>query len=125
MTNGTSNKKLRPSPGYSKSRQAERTLYLSGDIGLDYATGVLPEGGIEAEIHQLMGNLSATAQSAGFTLNDFVATTVYVTSWDFYPTFDDIYKTYFQEPYPARATVQVAGLVAGASIEISAVASKA
>ncbi len=59
-----------------------------------------------------MGNLSATAQSAGFTLNDFVATTVYVTSWDFYPTFDDIYKTYFQEPYPARATVQVAGLVA-------------
>ncbi len=48
MTNGTSNKKLRPSPGYSKSRQAERTLYLSGDIGLDYATGVLPEGGIEA-----------------------------------------------------------------------------
>jgi 2-iminobutanoate/2-iminopropanoate deaminase len=111
-------------PGYSTTRRVGDTLYVAGTIGLDPRTGALPDGGVEAEIDQMMRNVQSAVTDAGFTMADIVATTAYVTGWDLYPRFNEIYVSYFDAPLPTRATVRVAGLVAGASIEISAVAAK-
>jgi 2-iminobutanoate/2-iminopropanoate deaminase len=118
----TSAQTERPAPSYSASRTAGETLYTAGTLGLDPDTGALPDGDPVNEVHQMMRNLATTLTDAGYTLNDVVSTAVYVTTFDFYRAYDEAYRTYFEQPYPARATVQVAGLVAGCSIEISAIA---
>jgi 2-iminobutanoate/2-iminopropanoate deaminase len=112
----------RPAPGYSPTPLAGDTLYVAGALGVAPDTGQIPAGGVDAEIHQMMRNLVSAVESAGLRADDIVSTTVYVTGFEFYGAFDAIYRSYFTQPFPARATVQVAGLVAGASIEISAIA---
>jgi 2-iminobutanoate/2-iminopropanoate deaminase len=111
-----------PIPGYSSARTAGELVYVSGALGLDPETGAIPEGGFENEAHQVMRNLLSNAAAAGATAGDIVKTTVYVTTFDIYGEFDRIYRTYFPGQLPARATVQVAGLLAGALVEIEAVA---
>jgi 2-iminobutanoate/2-iminopropanoate deaminase len=112
----------RPAPSYSASRSGGGTLYTAGTLGLDPDTGAVPDASRVSEVHQMMRNLETTLAHGGYTLNDVISTTVYVTTFDFYRAYDEAYRTYFEQPYPARTTVQVAGLVAGCSIEISAIA---
>ena len=104
---------------YSQAILAGNTLYMSGQIPLDPATGQLVEG-IDAQAHQVFKNLRAVAAAAGATLNDIVKLSILLIDLRDFAKVNEIMATYFHEPYPARATYQVAGLPRGARIEVEA-----
>ncbi|HEU0196582.1 MAG TPA: Rid family detoxifying hydrolase [Nevskiaceae bacterium] len=106
---------------YSQAIACGNTVYLSGQIGLDPATGKLVSGGPEAEIRRIFDNLSAVAEAAGGSLRDAVKVTVFLTDLSVYKTLNAIMTEYFPKPHPARAAVQVAGLPGGANVEAAAI----
>ena len=107
---------------YAQGVVVGNTLYVSGQIGLEPSTGRLVGGGIVPETEQVLENLLAVVYAAGFTRTDVVKTTVYVTGLAHSRAVNEVYGRYFSEPYPARATVEVAALPSGAHVEIEAVA---
>ncbi len=112
----------RPPPS-DRTRRAcapASTVYLSGQIGLDPATGNLVEG-IEAQTHQVFKNLRAVAQAAGGELDDIVKLTILLADLADFAKVNEIMATYFKPPYPARATYQVAAIPKAARIEVEAI----
>ncbi|TVR66391.1 MAG: RidA family protein [Gemmatimonadales bacterium] len=107
---------------YSQAIRAGGTLYLAGQIALDPATGEMVEGGIEAETRQVMENLAAVLAAAGMDFGHVVQTQVFLTDLADFAAMNEIYGSYLAPPYPARATVEVAGLPRGAVVEIQMVA---
>ncbi len=107
---------------YSQAIRAGGTLYLAGQIALDPATGQMVEGGIEAETRQVMENLAAVLAAAGMDFGHVVQTQVFLTDLADFGAMNEIYGSYLAPPYPARATVEVAGLPRGALVEIQMVA---
>ena len=105
---------------YSQGVRAGDTVYLSGQIGLDPATGVLVEG-IDAQAHQVFKNLRAVAQAAGGELDDIVKLTILMADLADFAKVNEIMATYFKTPYPARATYQVAALPKAARLEVEAI----
>ena len=101
---------------YSQAVRAGDTVYLSGQIGLDPTTMQLVEG-IEAQIHQVFGNLRAVAEAAGGSLSDVVKLNVFLTDLGHFAKVNEIMAQYFVQPYPARAAVGVASLPRGAVVE--------
>ena len=101
------------------------TFYLSGSIGYDHELGKVVPGGIEPETRRAVENLRATLRKAGMDLQDVVKVTVYLRSMEDYPTFNQVYATFFPTDPPARETVAVSGLALGANIELSFIAVKA
>ena len=97
-----------------------QTIYCSGQIGLDPATGNLREG-IDAQIEQSFRNLSEVASAAGATLNDAVKLTLFLTDLAHFGKVNAAMTNLFAQPYPARSTVQVAALPKGAFFEVEAV----
>ena len=104
---------------YSQAVLAGNTLYMSGQIPLDPKTGQLVEG-IDAQAHQVFTNLRAVARAAGATLNDIVKLSILLIDLADFAKVNEIMATYFEQPYPARATYQVAALPRGARIEVEA-----
>jgi 2-iminobutanoate/2-iminopropanoate deaminase len=98
-------------------------VYTSGQIYLT-AEGKLLEGNLDEQIHQTMKNLKAILETAGVSLQNVVKTTIYVTDMSTYSKVNEIYGSYFSEPYPAREVVCVKELPLKANIEISMVAVK-
>jgi 2-iminobutanoate/2-iminopropanoate deaminase len=107
---------------YAQGVVVGNMLYVSGQIGLEPSTGRLVGGGLVPETEQVLENLLAVIYAAGFIRTDVVKTTVYVTGLSHSRVVNDVYGRYFSEPYPARATVEVAALPHGAHVEIEAVA---
>ena len=105
---------------YSQAIRVGDTIYMSGQIGLDPATGNLVEG-TEAQAHQVFKNLRAVAQAAGGELDDIVKVTLLLVNLGDFAKVNEIMATYFQQPYPARATYQVAALPRGARVEVEAI----
>jgi reactive intermediate/imine deaminase len=105
---------------YSQAVRAGNTLYLSGQIGIDPATGRLVDG-IENQIPRVFKNLKAVAEAAGGSLADAVKLTVYLTDLAHFARVNEIMAAYFEQPYPARAAVGVAALPRGALIEADAI----
>jgi 2-iminobutanoate/2-iminopropanoate deaminase len=105
---------------YSQAIRVGRTVYLSGQIGLDPATGNLREG-LEAQIRQVIANLKAVAEASGGTLDDIVKMTLLLADMTDFAKVNDILAKTFTPPYPARATYQVAALPRAARVEIEAV----
>ena len=105
---------------YSQAVQAGNTVYLSGQIGLDPASMQMAEG-IDAQIVRVFENLKAVAAAAGGSLADAVKVNIYVTDLANFAKVNDVMAQVFSQPYPARATVQVAALPRGALVEIDAV----
>ena len=105
---------------YSQAIRAGRTVYLSGQIGLDPATGNLREG-LAAQIRQVIANLKAVAEASGGTLDDIVKMTLLLADMADFATVNEILAKTFTPPYPARATYQVAALPRAARVEIEAV----
>jgi len=101
---------------YSQAVRAGGTLYLSGQIGLDPATGQLVDG-IQNQIHRVFGNLKAVAKAGGGSLDDTVKLTIYLTDLSHFARVNEIMPRYFNKPYPARAMVGVAALPRGAMVE--------
>ena len=105
---------------YSQAVQAGGTVYLSGQIGLDPATMQMAEG-IDAQIARVFDNLKAVAAASGGSLADAVKVNIYVTDLANFARVNDVMAQVFSQPYPARATVQVAALPRAALVEIDAV----
>jgi reactive intermediate/imine deaminase len=106
---------------YSQAVKVGDTVYISGQIPLDPATGQLVSGDIEAEIRRAFDNLKAIAQAAGGTLADVVKLSVFLTDLGHFAKVNEIMATYFREPYPARAALGVASLPRGARVEVECV----
>ena len=110
---------------YSQAVRAGDTVYISGQIPLDPATGQLISGDIEAEIRRVFDNISAIAQAAGGSLAQAVKLTVFLTDLVHFPKVNEVMATYFSEPYPARAAIGVASLPRGARVEVECILSLA
>ncbi|MGH8226193.1 MAG: RidA family protein [Gammaproteobacteria bacterium] len=106
---------------YSQAVRVGDFVFLSGQIGLDPASGELAAGGIEAETRRVFENLSAVAAAAGATLGDVVKLTVYLLDFGDYAAVNEIMTGFFEAPYPARAAVGVAALPRGARVEVDAI----
>ena len=105
---------------YSQAVKAGNTVYLSGQIPLDPKTMEIVDGGIEPQAHQVFRNLRAVAAAAGATLNDIAKLSILMADIGEFAKVNEIMATYFDAPYPARATYQVAALPRGARIEVEA-----
>jgi 2-iminobutanoate/2-iminopropanoate deaminase len=108
---------------YSQAIAVGNLVFTSGQIYLN-SDGKLIEGEIEEQTHQVMKNLQAILGAAGVTFSEVVKTTIYVTDMSVYPKLNEVYGSYFTEPFPARETVCVQSLPLGAKLEISMVAEK-
>jgi reactive intermediate/imine deaminase len=106
---------------YSQAVAAGGAIWLSGQIPLDPGTMTLVEGDIAAEVRQVFRNLAAVAAAAGASLDDAVRLTVYLTDLGDFGAVNEVMEEVLRPPYPARATVQVAGLPKGARVEVDAV----
>lgn len=99
-----------------------RTVYCSGQIPLDPATGELVAGGIEEQTAKALENLDAVLEAAGAAFRNVVKTTVFLVDLADFPKMNEVYARAFTHHPPARSTVQVAALPRGARVEIEAVA---
>lgn len=96
------------------------TLYLSGSTGGDPVSGQLVAGGLEAELAQIMRNVTTVLAAADMSIGDVVAVTIYLADMADYAKFNDLYRTYFPDGrYPTRSTVAVKDLARGARIELT------
>jgi 2-iminobutanoate/2-iminopropanoate deaminase len=109
---------------YSPGILVGNTLYLAGTIGEDISNNIVP-GGIDAEARQALANVSEVLNAAGMTLQDVTSVTVYITSFDDFAKFNEVYQQAFSTNPPARTTVQVAALIGGAKVELQMTAVKA
>ena len=110
---------------YSQAVEASgraRTLYVSGQVPVDPASGAVVDGGIAGQTRRVLENVRAVLEAGGASLQDVVKTTVYMTDLDEFDVMNDVYADAFAGHAPARATVQVAALPLGALVEIDAVA---
>ncbi len=109
---------------YSQAIVCGEMVFVSGQIPLDPATGAFVQGGIEAQTRQVMRNIGAILEAAGSSLDQVVKTTVYLADLNDFDEMNRTYGTFFTGDPPARATVQVAKLPRGASVEIDAISIK-
>jgi 2-iminobutanoate/2-iminopropanoate deaminase len=107
---------------YSLGIGAGDYVFLSGQIPLDGTTGKLVEGGIEAQTEQVFANIKALLDNAGVTMANVVKATVFMTDLKEFAAMNGIYEKHVAAPYPARSTIQVAGLPMGARVEIEMIA---
>ena len=107
---------------YSQAVRSGGFLFCSGQIPLEPATGKIVEGGIEAQTERVLRNLEAVLAAGGASLARVVKTTVYLADLADFPRMNEVYGRFFSNQPPARATVQVAKLPAGALVEIDAIA---
>ena len=103
---------------------AGETLFCSGQIPIDPASGQIVTGPPEVQTQQVMKNLRSVIEAGGFTMEDVVKTTIYLTDITFFTSVNKVYESYFHGTFPARSTVQVSALPRGVSVEIEAIACK-
>ena len=115
--------RIAPSVGpFSAAVRAGDLIFLSGQVALDPATGKLVAGAIGAQTEQIFTNISAVLEAAGKSFDNVMKTTVYLADMKDFGAMNTVYARYFQTPYPARTTIQAAGLPLGAAVEIEVVA---
>ena len=108
---------------YSQAVRSGEALYCSGQLGIDPATGKLPEG-VAAQTEQSLKNIRALLAAAGAGIENVVKTTVYMTDLTKFAEMNATYETFFKENPPARSTLQVVALPKGSVVEIEAIAKK-
>ena len=108
---------------YSPAVRAGQLLFVSGQVPLDPATGQMVEGGIAEQTRRVLDNIGALLKAADRSFADVVRTTIFLADMNDFGAVNDVYGQYFSEPYPARATVQVARLPKDARVEIDVIAS--
>ena len=106
---------------YSQAIVAGGMVYCSGQIPL-LPSGELLQGDVEAQTHQVMKNLAAVLAAAGSSYGQVVQTTCYLADMNDFPLFNKVYAEYVKEPFPARATVQVARLPRDVKVEVACIA---
>jgi len=106
---------------YSQAVKHGQMVFLSGQIPLDPATGEVVEGGIEAQARRAFDNLKAVVEAAGGTLDNVVRLGLYLTDLGQFAAVNAVMAEYFSAPYPARSTIEVAGLPKGVPFEVDAI----
>jgi len=106
---------------YSQAVRVGDTVYFSGQIPLDPATGALVEGDIAVQARRAFDNLEAVATTAGGSLERIVRLGLYLTDLGQFSAVNEVMQEYFNAPYPARSTVEVSALPKGALFEVDAV----
>lgn len=109
---------------YSQAVEYLGTLYCSGQIAIDPKTQEVFTGDIKKQTEMVMSNIKAVLNEAGYTLDDVVKTTIFLTSMGDFVTVNEIYGSFFNALPPARSTVAVAGLPKGVNVEIEVLARK-
>ena len=109
---------------YSQAVGAGEFVFLSGQVGIDPATGKIAAGDVGGQVRQVLENLSAVLEAAGMTMENVVKTTIFLASMDDFSVVNEVYGSYFAENPPARATIEVSKLPLGALVEIEAIAKK-
>ena len=109
---------------YSQAVEANGTLYVSGQLPIDAQTGEFPEGGVKEQLVQIFKNLQYILEEAGYSFDNVVKTTVYLTNMGDFGTLNEVYSQFYREPYPARVAYAVADLPNGALAEVDVIALK-
>ena len=109
---------------YSQGIVAGDLVFVSGQLGIDPEGGHVVQGGIVEQTEQVMKNLRAILEEAGSSLDDVLMTSIFLVDLDDFPAMNEVYARHLSEPYPARATVQIAALPSGARIEVAVVAQR-
>ncbi|MFM2336953.1 MAG: hypothetical protein RL115_146 [Bacteroidota bacterium] len=109
---------------YSQAILCDNTLYLSGQVCIDPATGELKNQDIQQETHQVMQNLQAVLRAANMQFSDVVKTCIFITDMNRFAAINEVYSQYFSTDFPARETVQVSALPKFVNVEISMIAVK-
>ncbi len=107
---------------FSEAVRVDNTLYLSGTLGNVPGTMKLVPGGIKEETRQTMDNIQAVLKAHGYAMGDLVKCSVMLADMNEWPAFNEIYKTYFTAPYPARSAFAANGLALGARVEVDCIA---
>lgn len=109
---------------YSQAIEANGTVYVSGQLPINPATGEFAEGGIQAEARQSLTNIQNILATEGLTMQNVVKVTVLLADIGNFAAVNEVYAEFFKAPYPARSAFAVAALPKGANIEIEAIAVK-
>ncbi|MCR5362634.1 MAG: RidA family protein [Bacteroidales bacterium] len=107
---------------YSQAIQVGQFIYTSGQIPLNPATGTIVESGISEQTKQSLSNIKAVLEAAGTKMSNVVKTTVFLADMNDFAAMNEVYATFFSEPFPARSAVAVKTLPKGALVEIEVVA---
>lgn len=106
---------------YAQARRAGDLIFVSGQLPIDPATGAFNSGEAAQQAKQSLENIKAIAEAAGTGLARTVKTTIYLTDLSTFAAVNEVYASFFEAPYPARACVEVSALPKGAQVEIEAV----
>lgn len=106
---------------YSQAVRAGQTVYLSGAIPLDPATGEVVEGGLDAQARRAFDNLKAVCEAAGGSFDDIQRLGLYLTDLSQFAAVNAVMSEYFSAPFPARSTIEVSGLPKGVAFEVDAI----
>lgn len=109
---------------YSQAIDCGDLVFLSGQIPLVPETGLVADGGLEAQAHQMFANIKAVLAEAGMSLSNVVKTTVFMTDLSQFAAFNAVYAEYFKAPYPARSCVEVSALPKGVLVECELIAKR-
>ena len=109
---------------YSQAVEANGFVFASGQLPIDPSTGQFPEGGVKEQTRQSLLNAQAILREAGLELKNVVKTTVFLASMDDFAAMNEVYSTFFSEPFPARSAVAVKTLPKGALVEIECIAAR-
>lgn len=109
---------------YSQAIEANGTIYVSGQLPINPATGEFAQGGIKAEARQSLTNIKSILAAEGLDMSNVVKVTVLLADISYFAEVNEVYAEFFAQPYPARSAFAVAALPKGANIEIEAIAVK-
>lgn len=109
---------------YSQAIETNGTLYISGQIPIDPATGKIVEGGIKEQTEQVMKNIGAILKAAGYNFTDVVKSTCLLSDMDNFVPMNEVYGKYYPENPPARAAYGVVRLPLGVLVEIETIAAR-
>jgi 2-iminobutanoate/2-iminopropanoate deaminase len=109
---------------YSQAIKVGNTIYISGQIAINPATGIIDTTNIESETRQVMENLQAILHESGYTLDNVVKSSIFLIDMNNFGQVNKVYGNYFKEHFPARETVQVSRLPKDVNVEISMIAVK-
>ena len=107
---------------YSQAVQTGNMLFASGQIAIDPETGELLTDDLVTETHQVMKNIAAVLEAAGMDFSNVIKTSIFLQDMGSFSQVNEIYGSYFSSDFPARETVEVAGLPKGVNVEISVIA---
>jgi len=107
---------------YSQAVAVGNFLFCAGQIPLDPVTGALIEGDVTAQTERVLQNVAGVLKANGMTFANVVKSTVFLTDLATFAQMNEVYSRYFSAPFPARSTIQVAGLPKGSQVEIEVVA---